>query len=584
MSACGHCGLALEDGAAACGQCGFAVASQRSATAGGKWGTLDIKRAPRAASVALPASAARPEPSPLTAAEPVSANEEQESAGSGPSLELDARAARPRAGSQPLRVPQAAEPRTGTRPIGGGREPQSRVASRPLTRPLGAEAGPAARSGARPPSGSVAVQTGQQPAGAAGRVKPGRAQSRSLSGTLPIPQLSAAGGAAPAEHTETGMLDIDGRFSDAMQDAPALELASVQPQPLVPKLEESPAHKPRAQAEPEREDPAEQRPRRVRELARYAPPPPKLFGAIPYFLRVYSRRRELQAQVLNLTQQRKRLDLAAEDALCLLAQALSAKRNDVRLRELAAQLRVVSETAQDMGTKAAAAKRTENVHKQELQALERDIAEAQAKAAPVQAREQQLMQAIADHKAQSKRREMLVRKADAELKQLKLSADAASLAKIAAVDAEREDHYGEMQSLNVQLIPLEEDLSVLRGTLAVHLNKLEELEQRKQRMLGAIDRDQGRERIASGGTHSAYREALRSLANAALRAGLAELAPEAQQAAEEARNRAAVHRESEELMRSAVSCYDPIAYARGMQLLVGSVVGTFLLFAALIAF
>jgi hypothetical protein len=45
-----------------------------------------------------------------------------------------------------------------------------------------------------------------------------------------------------------------------------------------------------------------------------------------------------------------------------------------------------------------------------------------------------------------------------------------------------------------------------------------------------------------------------------------------------------VHRESEELMRAAVSCYDATAYTRGMQLLVGSAIGTFLLFVALIAF
>ncbi|HKP62146.1 MAG TPA: hypothetical protein VJV78_35685, partial [Polyangiales bacterium] len=412
---------------------------------------------------------------------------------------------------------------------------------------------------------------------------PARPNSRSLSGTFP--QVAAPGGPALGEHTETGMLDIDGAFSGAMADGPALELASLGPQ--APSREEPGAAKARAQApepEREREDPAEQRARRVRELARYAPPPPKLLGAIPYFLRVYSRRRELQLQVHNLTQQRKRLDLAAEEALSLLGQALSVKRNDSRLRELGVQLRVVSETAQDMGTKAAAAKRTESAHKQELQVLERELAEAQAKAEPVQAREQLLMQAIGERKAQIKRREMLVRKADVELKQLKLSADAASLAKIAAIDHERDNNYGEMQSLQIQIAPLEDDLTAVRSTLSVHLSKLEELEQRKQRMLGAIDREQGRERIASGGSQSAYREALRSLANAAIRAGLAELAPEEQQAAQEASQRAQVHRESEDLMRAAVGCYDVTAYTRGMQLLVGSAIGTFVLFVALIAF
>ncbi|HKU40395.1 MAG TPA: hypothetical protein VJR89_19675, partial [Polyangiales bacterium] len=402
-----------------------------------------------------------------------------------------------------------------------------------------------------------------------------RPNSRSQSGTLPIPQPTAAG-----DHLGTGMLDMDDGFSAALHAGPALEVASVSPQRAPEREERAPEA-----VEAPREDPAESRRRRVRDLARYAPPPPKLLGAIPYFLRVYSRRRELQAQVFQLTQQRKQLDLASDDALCSLGQAMYAKRNDARVREeFAAQLRVVAETAQEVQTKAAAAKRTEHVHKQELSAIETEFAEAQAKADPVQAREQVLMHAIAEHKAQIKRREMLVRKADAELKQLKMSTDAASLSRIAAVDHEREENYGEMQSLQVRLLPLEEDLAALRATLQVHLDRLEQIEQRKQRMLDAIVRDQGREKIASGGVHSAYREALKSLAQAALRSGLAELAPDAQKAARQAGERAAVHRESEELMRAAVGCYDVAAYTRGMQLLVGAAVGLFLMFALLIVF
>ncbi|HKP64118.1 MAG TPA: hypothetical protein VJV78_45595, partial [Polyangiales bacterium] len=161
MSACGHCGLALEEGAAACGHCGFIVAPARAATAGAKWGTLDIKRAPRPASAALPTPAARPESAPLTAAEPLVPNDDEASvADSGPSLELDAPASKFRAGSRPQSAPL--EPRTGTRPI-GAREQKPRGASRPLSRPLGAEAGPPARGASRPLSGPLAAESGQQP-------------------------------------------------------------------------------------------------------------------------------------------------------------------------------------------------------------------------------------------------------------------------------------------------------------------------------------------------------------------------------------------------------------------------------------
>jgi hypothetical protein len=177
---------------------------------------------------------------------------------------------------------------------------------------------------------------------------------------------------------------------------------------------------------------------------------------------------------------------------------------------------------------------------------------------------------------------MLVRKGDAELKALKVNTDAQSLAQIARLEAERGQHYGDMQSLNLELFPLQEDLAALRSTLSQHLAQLQRLEERKARMLGTIERDHGRERIASGGLYAQYREALRSLASAAIKADLAKLAPAEEQAALEAANRLTTHRESEDLMRAAVSCYDAETYERGWKLLAGGAIALFLLFALLI--
>jgi chromosome segregation ATPase len=388
--------------------------------------------------------------------------------------------------------------------------------------------------------------------------------------------LSAAGEPANANHLDTGMLEIGDEFAGPRDDGPALEVASMKPRRESPRPQ-------RAHAEAPRESNAEQRMRRVRDLARYPAVPPKLVGAIPYFLRVYSRRRELAAQVINLTQQRKRLELASDDALCLLGQALYAKRGDPSLEPLAAQLRVVGESAREVGAKAAAAKRTEQELKHELAGLERELLDAKTGADPVQARETVLSQAVDGHKAQIKRREMMVRKADAELKALKVGSDPQTLEKITTLTAEREQHYGELQSLQVKLIPLEEELPGLRATLAKHNAQVESLQERVRRLQGAMGREHGRERIAAGGSHSAYRDALRSVANLALKHELAECAPAEQRAALEAGKLAAATRESEELMRAAVGCYNERAYQRGMQLLVGSTIGVFLLFALLIA-
>jgi hypothetical protein len=413
--------------------------------------------------------------------------------------------------------------------------------------------------------------------------------------TVELPP-TAAGEPVNTNHLETGMLDMgmDDRFSGSNADGPALEVDSLTPQRgevPSPRPQPRPQQRPQQQQpkqapkpEPPRESPAEQRQRRLRDLARYPAPPHKLIGVVPYFFRVYGRRRELVTQVANLTRERKRLELALDDAMCTLGQSLFDRREEPNLQPLAAQLRVVGETADEVGAKAAAAKRSGSEHKAELAVLEQQLADARAHAEPVAAREQVLRQAVDGHRAQLKRREMLARKADAELRALSTanSADASRL--IPPLEAERDGHLHEMHGLQRKLQPLEDELATVRSALAQHSGEIEQLDARRQRLSSAIGRDPGREKIASGGMHSALREALRSLANAALKYDLAAILPEEQRAAADAIERAATHRESEELMRAAVSCYDERAYERGMHILAGVLVATFLLFVLLIVF
>jgi hypothetical protein len=83
---------------------------------------------------------------------------------------------------------------------------------------------------------------------------------------------------------------------------------------------------------------------------------------------------------------------------------------------------------------------------------------------------------------------------------------------------------------------------------------------------------------------SAYRETLRSLANAAIRNQLSDLAAPAMANAAAAEAPIADERHSEELLRKAVNSYDEVAYRRGVQLLASSILGTLLFFVLLIVF
>ena len=74
MSVCGHCGLALEEGATACGSCGTAIAPARVAGERIKWGTLQISRV-RPGSGAFPTAEAPQLTAASTGFEPVSSLE-----------------------------------------------------------------------------------------------------------------------------------------------------------------------------------------------------------------------------------------------------------------------------------------------------------------------------------------------------------------------------------------------------------------------------------------------------------------------------------------------------------------------------
>lgn len=618
MSACGQCGFALEQGAAHCGGCGAAVpaptvADPQPPAAGQKWGTLI--RAPRATTGPMfapdPAAAGQAFPQPRPpAARPSNGPAAPAPQQSSLAAEASAQAARARAPSAPLQQQRHPAARAPSGPIAQQRHPAARAPSGPIAQ----QRHPAARapSGAvtdprhpamRAPSGSVteprhpAMRAASGPIAGAVALPGARPRAASAPLVMNLPP-TAAGAPANANHLDTGLLELDDKFSSPMHDGPSLEVASLSPQPRrepLPQPQAPPRRDParresprpaRGQTEPSRDagSPAEQRAKRVRDLARYPLAPPKSMGAIPYFLRVYARRRELETQVIKLTQQRKRAELASDDALCLLGQALAARRSDPQLKPLAALLRIVGETAQDVGARAAAAKRTEVELQQELATVEAELAEATASAEPVQSQEAALSQTVDGHKQQIKRNEMLIRKAEAEQNALKASGDPASLVRVSALAAGREQHQHEIQASQQSLLPLEQELLGLRASLEKHTATIEALQERTRKVQGLLSRERGRERVTVGGTQSAYRDALRSVANAATKLELAGLAPAEQKEALATQTLASASRESEELMRAAVGCYDAHAYQRGMQLLVGSTIGLFVLFVLLIIF
>jgi uncharacterized protein (DUF3084 family) len=375
---------------------------------------------------------------------------------------------------------------------------------------------------------------------------------------------------------DSGLTDFGERFADAQNDqlGPALEIEA-------PRAAREPERKPAA---PTPEDPAAVQARKIKQLAGYGAPPQKLLQAVPYFFRVAARKRRLQAQVAALTLARKQLEHKAEDALCALGEALYAQRDEPRLTALAPQFKVVHETRQQIGSHAAASKRGVQAQKRELEALIQQARQLKQETVPFDARASELSARLEVGRAKTRNLEQQLRKAEVEQNALKGSTQPAALEQIAALELLREAARGELQSLNVELVPSRDDLADVKREIARRADALAQLSEQQQRLSETADRNDYRQRIAAGGALSAHREALRSLANAAMRNQLAELAQHALKSASAAEAPIAAQRQDEDLLRKALSSYDHAAYQRGMQLAAGAVLGTFMLFLLLIAF
>jgi chromosome segregation ATPase len=299
---------------------------------------------------------------------------------------------------------------------------------------------------------------------------------------------------------------------------------------------------------------------------------------------VMLRKRVLEQELVSVSTARKRLDAQADDALCALGAAMYGQRNDQRLKPLIQQLRVVAETIEQVGAKEAAGQQANDQHRQELARLTRELAKVDFEASPLRRREAELQAKVDALKVQIKRREAQVRKVDGELEKLRASKEFSAGDQIAVLEAEREARLGELQSCNVQLVPLQEDLGALRRELAKHMGTITALREEETAVTRAMDREQERHRISTGGARSAQREALRSLATGAQRAKIAALAAPENEAAIEAAERARKKLEAEELQRAATNSYDDDGYKRGMYILVGGTALVFVVFAGLIIF
>ncbi len=426
--------------------------------------------------------------------------------------------------------------------------------------------GPTARSGtmSQVTSGKAAVASHARTLGGENAARPpvGASRSGTMRAVNPVPAASAAD---PALSYGRGMMLDDNPFNDAFaggQDAPALELEADAIAAAPPIEEPEP---PRSEPPP----PEQVRARAIVDIAKYGPRPTSLLQQPMYWFRVMNRKRVLSVELAALSAERKRTDDQAQEALAALGEALLALRGSPELAALDRQFAAVEDAENRVGHAAAQGQKRRQGVNQELTRLKGELARAEAKAAPLREREQQLAASSEALKTNARRAEALTRKAEAELEAARAKGGA-DPARWAAMVAERDARLGEFQTLGIQLQPLEDDLAEARRALAVHTRAINGIQDEMRSAVGVFERAEQTQRVTVGSARGARLQALISLANASLKLGLHELVPDYSEAVIEAAERADKQRQLEELQRAAVNSYDSAAYMRGFNMLLGS--------------
>jgi len=316
------------------------------------------------------------------------------------------------------------------------------------------------------------------------------------------------------------------------------------------------------------ETPEQQRARQIVELADYGPEPKNIVAEPAYWVKVMLRKRLLETELLTLAAQRKRADDGSNEALCTMGQALAAIGQDERLAKMRKQLAAVAEADTRIGSVEAAGEKKKQDVSQELARLDRDLARLEQKAAPARGREASLTAEIEKLEAALKRAELLRRKAEGELETLQRKGGG-DVETWGSLKAEHDARHGEVQSLGIQMRPLQEDLAIARKELAQHTRAIGVVQSEKQAAASSLERAQQNHRVTSGSARGAMQQALVSVANAAFKLGLEPLVATQAMAVVEARERAQQKRASEELLRVATGSYNHAAFQRGMMILLG---------------
>lgn len=404
--------------------------------------------------------------------------------------------------------------------------------------------------------------------------------------------------------TSGGFSPLDDPLSVAPPAGPTLDLASVPPPRRRQSLNR--AGQPRAQRHssappappPERlernhglggtlatgvdpapqSDPRAAHRQRLQEINGYGPPPGNLLQIVPYFVRVFLRKRVVADELAQLTGLRQKADAEVDDLACRIGETLYLRRADPHLAALAQHIAVVGQADSQVDVRQAKSDDAQREATRMLEDVHQRLSAAERAGEPIARRREKLEQQAAGIQGRAAAAQEALRKHDYDLQRLKAKKQPSPDDLIAQqrLETQRVKMQGEVQSTELLLQPVRAELKKLDAKQAKHDTALNALEAERRQLEGMIEREQRQHARQAGTARSELNSALRSLAKAAIAKGLVQHVQDAVLRLDKLEADAKRKRAREGLQREALSSFDEAAYRQGMIALVGGTSALFL--------
>lgn len=310
---------------------------------------------------------------------------------------------------------------------------------------------------------------------------------------------------------------------------------------------------------------------RIAAISGYGPAPRSPVYDMPYFVRVYMRKRALADELRQLLAVRKRAERKHEEALCQVGEVLYVHREDPALAPLSRSFQVVAAADADIDRHQFAGAAARRDALDEVERLEKKVDAAEHVMRPLEKLADKLEVQLATRRTRLAEAEAEARRTDAQVQKIREAAERAATdeAQLGFLVSQRDELSTRMAEIEAEIEPRSRELIQVRAKLTRQQAVTDELIAERDQLNDQTDREQRLHQRTAGHARGELRSALRTIGEAAIAQNLVDRAgPQVAQVGEMAVELER-KRERVAMFRQALASYDSDAFQRGMYELVG---------------